>query len=342
VKYTLELVKSKLPENVKIKPETYIDIRTNATFIDEEFGEWQATPTNVMRGSNHPQRALMNRKKLITIPAEQWEERLPPHLTLDKETFVNTKTICRLIDDKYGEFWINPCNITKKSLGHPDRIKQNLRDLRLDSIQVVQEKINERNPGITVIPETYIDSNHLATFIDPEYGEWQATLSNVLKGIRHPDGGYKRCQETWKTLHGVDHNTKIPGVARQMAKSRRSCYLEKHWETNVEVVCSGKLELAVVQYMNFHKIPFIWQVLFNMPDGRSYTIDLFLPERNTYVEIKGYFVRPANKEKWEWFLSENPTAELWTEARLRELGIITQKSHKFWKVGSRPFYAPKD
>lgn len=41
---------------LKIKPETYVDTRTPCVFIDEEFGEFLATPNHIFFGQQHPNR----------------------------------------------------------------------------------------------------------------------------------------------------------------------------------------------------------------------------------------------------------------------------------------------
>jgi hypothetical protein len=61
-----------------------------------------------------------------------------------------------------------------------------------------------------------------------------------------------------------------------------------------------------------------------MPDGRFYYVDAYLPVKNLYVEIKGFFMNDA-EEKWEWFHKEYPNSELWDKSKLVQLGIITRK-----------------
>ena len=60
---------------------------------------------------------------------------------------------------------------------------------------------------------------------------------------------------------------------------------------------------------------------FTMTSGKVYICDCYLPERDLYIEIKGYFRKDA-KEKWDWFHKEYPNSELWDKKKLKELGIL--------------------
>ncbi len=74
--------------------------------------------------------------------------------------------------------------------------------------------------------------------------------------------------------------------------------------------------------MNFHKIEYLWQPqIFKISNGKTYRPDLYLIDENKWVEIKGYFRQNA-KEKWEWFITKNPTAELWDEKILKSKNIL--------------------
>jgi len=58
-----------------------------------------------------------------------------------------------------------------------------------------------------------------------------------------------------------------------------------------------------------------------MSTGNKYYVDLYLPEKNIFIEIKGY-MREKNKVKWEWFHQEYPNSELWNQEKLKEMGVI--------------------
>jgi len=58
---TLDEIMAKMPSHLKIVAETYQNTQTYATFIDEQYGEFQAKPHDIInRGRKHP---LRNKKK---------------------------------------------------------------------------------------------------------------------------------------------------------------------------------------------------------------------------------------------------------------------------------------
>jgi hypothetical protein len=64
-----------------------------------------------------------------------------------------------------------------------------------------------------------------------------------------------------------------------------------------------------------------------MPDGRTYRPDAYLPDRDLWVEIKGYFWQHSGG-KWDWFHRDHSNSELWDEAKLKELRILPSKRVK--------------
>ena len=73
------------------------------------------------------------------------------------------------------------------------------------------------------------------------------------------------------------------------------------------------------------KIDFDWQIKFKMPNEKTYFIDCYLKDSDTYIEIKGYFRKDA-EEKWNWFHKEYPNSELWNQKKLEELGILKRRN----------------
>jgi len=70
------------------------------------------------------------------------------------------------------------------------------------------------------------------------------------------------------------------------------------------------------------KIDYNWQPqIFTMPNGKTYRPDLYLPDSDVWIEIKGYFRKDA-KIKWDWFHKEHPNSELWNEEKLKEMKIL--------------------
>lgn len=135
---------------------------------------------------------------------------------------------------------------------------------------------------------------------------------------------------SWKATYGdVNAGTWCPLCAQTTAaKNQNRSFTLEHWKTGAEIVCVGSYEKAVVEYLNKHKIDFVWQPQgFETPiktktgKGSKYYPDLYLINEGRWIEIKGYFRKDA-KEKWDWFHKAHPNSELWNKKKLVELGVF--------------------
>lgn len=207
-----------------------------------------------------------------------------------------------------------------------------------------------------------------ARFIDVEFGDWISRVNNVCHGTRHPrrgsrEGGlkfrasYERLQVADKrkatnvARHGVEYPAQSKVIyskvvstnierygtpnpmqnaevhARNKSTQKRSTYI-KHWSTDQRLLCTAGYEVAFVNWCNFHRIDFDWQVPYKMPDGHVYFVDAFIKTgefAGTWIEIKGFWYRksePVSRAKWELFRSMEPKSLLWTREELLELGIL--------------------
>jgi hypothetical protein len=182
------------------------------------------------------------------------QSRLPSYVKIDESTYVNVTTVCRFIDEKYGEFWHKPTEIIQRQVGHKQR------------------QIDDKS------------SKMLARY-------------------------------------GVTNPSKNRDLAIKAAKSMCHSQTKLHWKTGEEVICVGSYESTVVDYLNSNQINFEWQPkVFKMPSGKTYRPDLYLSDRDLWIEIKGFF-RGDALEKWTWF-SENNRAELWDKSTLKMMGIL--------------------
>ena len=101
----------------------------------------------------------------------------------------------------------------------------------------------------------------------------------------------------------------------------------QHWRTTQELICVGSYEVAFVNWCNFYRFDFDWQVLHQMPNDRVYIIDAFIKTgffANTWIEIKGW-MKPEYEFKWNWFHTTHPhNSQLWNKAKLEELQILVK------------------
>jgi len=151
--------------------------------------------------------------------------------------------------------------------------------------------------------------------------------------LQQGNGGCKACgqkkrMQTFINKYGVDNPTKNKEIRLRAAKSLNKTICLVHWFSKEEVVCQASYEVAVVDgYLNARKIDYIWQPqTFIMPDGHTYTPDLYLPDSDVFIEIKGHFWNDA-EIKWNWFHKEHPNSELWNKEKLIEMGIL-KSGHK--------------
>lgn len=127
--------------------------------------------------------------------------------------------------------------------------------------------------------------------------------------------------ETFLEKYNVRHPSQHDEIALKIARKTKNSSTKRHWKTKKQLVCQASWEAAVVDYLNKNKIDFDWQIIFRMPNGSTYRVDLYLKKENLYVEIKG-FMREIAFKKWQWFHKKFPNSELWTRDILISKGIL--------------------
>ena len=175
--------------------------------------------------------------------------------------------------------------------------------------------------NVILVRDSYIDISTKAIFIHKKYKEWKSVPNSVLQGTSHPDDKLERMKRTLNERYGKDHPSQILEFSIKGARNSSKSTIKYHWKTGEELVCTASYECAVVDYLNEKGIDFLWQPqIFEMPSGKTYRPDAFLSEQDVWIEIKGY-MHPKNQEKWDWFKSEYPTAQLWDKKKLHSMGI---------------------
>lgn len=175
---------------ITLKDGTYKGMFKKAVFVDELYGEWEALPVNVVyHQKNHKKRAL-SIKKSRTLSYEDLQQKIQnifgDMVEIDASTYKNMKTKARFLDSKYGEWWETPNNVIYNRRLHPARAKQTVKNKKTISVEDVQSKLDNLPIKVTVDKSTYKNTRAKARFIDPEFGEWWARPSDVLRGSRHP------------------------------------------------------------------------------------------------------------------------------------------------------------
>lgn len=193
------------------------------------------------------------------------------------------------------------------------------------SIDSVKKRIFEVHGEQVIIDETtYVNMHTNCKFFDKDFGEWWAQPSNIINQKQgHQNRKPLKIKETCKLKYGVENPSQFPEFAEKQTKKQINCRKLTHWMTERELLCRGSFEIAVVEWLNQTKQKFDWQIRFKMPDNHCYFVDLYLPEQDLWVEVKGY-KRLDGMKKWFWFHGEHPNSELWDEQKIKDLNLWTR------------------
>jgi hypothetical protein len=308
---------SKLPAHVKIVKETYKGTKIKAKFIDLEFGEFWAIPYDVICGHGHRKRAnrIISQKKQKSIIL--FLKQIPDYLTLEESSFQGMNKKAKFIDKEYGEFEATPKSVTKGKRHRLRAIKE------VSNIKLNYEEIVEKLPkNICLIQSTYVNSMTKCWFLDKEYGLFEATPNSIIKNNKvHPIISKLNREKTCLKKYGVKHISQVREIALRQKKSARKVIEKTNWKTGEKIYCIGSYESKVVDYLNFNKIEFKWQIPFKLDIG-TYFCDLYLIEKDLYIEIKGWWRQNISKEKWILFHDKFPNSELWDRDKLKALKIL--------------------
>lgn len=326
VKLTEELIISRLkasnrPE-ISIDYSTYQNVDSPCRFIDSEYGEWWASASNVIgKNSSHPKRGHKKGGENKKLTLEEVKEKISQNygdiVKIDELSYYQTnKDKVRFIDKDYGEFWQRlDVIVYGASCGHPKRGRESLVKSSRKDIEWVKNEIKKKwGSEIILKDETYIGINYTATFCQNGL-EWESRPFLVIRGHGHPILGKAKAENTMLERYGVRKPTQHKPFLLKAAKNLNKSVKLSHWKTGEELSCTSSYEYAVVSELNKQQIDFDWQIPFDLIiDNKSYVyyIDLYLKDRNIYVEIKGFF-RDGNlsQKKWEIFHEKYKNSEIW-------------------------------
>lgn len=280
---------------MRLVESTYVGFKKRAAFLDSDYGEWTAHVYAVCRGGRHPRRAA----RVRTTTQEQAQARLDAVfsglVTLVPDSYSGRARKSRFIDRDYGEFEALLSNVLS-GRGHPKRASI----CRNEALTYTPEEISKftaiASEGKVTFIGPYRGMLHKCRFLDVEFGEFEALPANVI---------HKRTRHS----HAVGQRLK-------------QLTIEIHWKTGAVVPCVASYELAAVRWMNSRQFEYEWQATtFTMPNGRTYRPDAYLPDRDLWIEIKGYWWQ-RSRVKWDWFHDAYPNSELWDRVKLKELGVL--------------------
>ena len=323
----INVLKIKNPK-FRINYSTYINMNVKAEFFYEEFKEsfWKR-PHDVVRGmvKFHPLHKTLNAKAHTEEYIKEKIKGIRKEIILKDGTYKGIEFPATFIHPTYGEFSrIVKIVLKRKMLNHP--LECACAKSRMDNnVDSVIERIKKISPNLIMDKHSYKGINKKCKFWENGIEEsfWTVPSYIINGGTRgHPKSSLKRREDNSLKKHGYKYPAQNLEIARKSAKSSTKCTILYHWKTNEELVCTAGYEPKVIEYLNKNKIDFHWQPLaFKLKNGKVYHVDMYLLDKNIYVEIKGYF-RDNAKLKWLEFLETHPTAELWNEKKLKEMGIL--------------------
>jgi hypothetical protein len=331
---TEEIIKEKIykihGDSVIIDFLSYVSYDVKCKFIDKDYGEWWASLNMVMnKGTQHPLRAMETRKQTciknlgVEHPAQNKEVLEKMQKTCEEKYGVKNPTQNKEIREKqkqtcferHGVFYPIQSDIIRKKYEQTCENKYGVNNPnKLESIKQKKEQIFLENYGCKCCLQNEGIKEKSRQTCQEKYG---CDNPSQNKDVR------KKFKQTCKERFGCEHPSQNREVRLKQIRSSNKHTLKYNWETGEEVDCTASYECAVVDTWNQDRERFGWQIPFeNKEKGYVYFVDAYLIDRDTYVEIKGYFWDEQSQEKWEWFHKEHPNSELWDLPKLKELGIL--------------------
>lgn len=218
----------------------------------------------------------------------------------------------------------------------------------------VKIELESKFPHLEVLSTSFINNKTPLEILDKDankifYRSFNRVMTSNSAG--HKDNQTNRMKQTFLKKYGVDNPRKnkivqektkatcikrygvenpsqVKEFSEKASKSMNNAYPIPHWKTGEILNCVGKYEAYTIKYLNENKINYIWKPLvFTCANGRKYFPDLYLIDRDLYVEVKGRFFDDA-KLKWDEFQQAYPNSELWSKKELALLGI-TDKTMQY-------------
>lgn len=317
--------------HISIDYSTYVNVNTPCRFVDAEFGEFWTWPTSVLHlGTGHPKRAHQATSKRKTIPLAVVRQRLKDTfgetLVMDDTTYVSSTSPAKFTDIIFGSFWTTPSKVLR-SHGHPMRGAAAVAKAKEYTREEAEQRVSDRW-GDEIVLLDYNGVNSKAKFRHVEFGEWSTTYLNVVRGHSHPLAGIRAQKASMMQRYGVEHPSQSAELFKRVVKGNTSSVILTHWKTGEELGCTASYEYAIVSALNSKREDFDWQIVFDVGviDGkpRKYHCDLYLKERDLYVEIKG-IMRGIGQKKWDAFHAKHTNSELW---RLPEVEAFCGLSYR--------------
>lgn len=287
-------------------------LRTNSLLS----GQWCSFCADEKRGNSTRQSFEFIRNKIL---------KLHPKCTI-LENGVNykkvTSKVAALCEDGH-RFFITPADLFHKGVWCPDCRSKKIQESKRYSSEEIKKILLSIDSTAKLRALEYVKGRSASvTILCSKKHLFSSTISRVIRGQWCPECKTERTKKTNLAKYGVEYISQVKEIALRAARSLNNSMVREHWKDKAELICVGSYELKVVDYLNKHKINFMWQPrIFVLPNNKTYRPDLYLENENKWVEIKGYFRKDAI-EKWQEFQIIQPNSELWDQKKLKEMGIL--------------------
>lgn len=290
--YEIEKEIQKTRPHISIKHETYKSVKSKCVFVDSEYGEWTAIPYKVLIGHNNPKRSRFDIRKF-----EKEVQKTRPYISIDYSTFTNVNVPCTFIDEEFGPWDAFVYNV-KKGGGHKKRFEYE----RKRSIENVEKQLREVHPNVKIVKEKYTKTNAKCTFIDPDYGEWEAFVYDVLSGKGHPirayEARFRNSYEIEKEIQKTRPHISIKHETYTMTGNKCVFVDSRHgeWVAAPKMVLSGsghpaehigyKIESEISEWLKSLGVFFL---LNDRKTIKPLEIDFYIPSLNVGIEYCGLY-----------------------------------------------------
>jgi hypothetical protein len=224
-----------------------------------------------------------------------------------------------------GHFFnITPNDLFCKGTWCMDCRNANIKKRKTVPFEERREEIMALHPNCTILTkkEDYVDGSTDLDILCECKKQFKISFKEIQSNRWCNFCKTDRTKKTNLKKYGVEYISQVLEIALKASKSLNNSCTKNHWKTGEELVCVGSYEAKTVDHLNVNKIDFKWQPkIFKMPNSKTYRPDLYLVEQGVWVEIKGWMRKDA-QEKWDWFKTLHPTAELWDQKKLKEMGVL--------------------
>lgn len=308
-------------------PEIIIDLSTYSGFdkkikvIDKDYGEWWTSLKNLyFRHVKHPKRRINEQIIRQTTSIDYVKNTLynvwGNLITIYENSYINCITIAKFNHKKYGDFFLTPNKVMAGHLPRKLAAIEYGKTIRKYDIDYISKKLYDIYGDEVVLDVEKFEYGKKAWFIHKKYGNWYASINNVLRGHSHPLAGKEKMKISSIKKYGVEYPTQNIEIQKKIIRNSWKTLILYHWKTNEELLVRASFEWAVVSYLNDNKIDFKWQIPFYLDINNKntlYVCDLYLPSIDKFIEIKGIFKSEINKLKWETFHKRYKNSEIWFE-----------------------------